>query len=762
MAAGWQRHRGDIRTALAVLLATLALAPALPASQPAAQPKKALTDKELRDLEAAHQAQLAEEEFARYAGFTVLWTAARGLPQVHAVFPHPAVPSRVILATSSGLLLSDDAGRMWQGPPNAEHRVWGPQPLPAAAADKIGVVRDVAFKPDSPDVFWLATAGRGLWATEDGGKTVRQVAAKATGLAADEIVSIHVCPGDPRFRTLYACHGRRAAGLSRSHDGGKTWGIIARDYHVQRIFRATISWGGSTFTRTIVIASRTDSPDLMGAHACTTLDDLWSEVLRDVVYVDGAPALSGREAYLATADKGLIRLRDSGGIGVGPPDVTAYASVGVTWGPRADKEMVYAYEPSRLGLIVSLDGMKTCTAHSRGLYVGPFVKQGAHVRANANGRVFYAAVNGGLYVGRVRSRGLTVAEAALGPPVFAYERTAYDSALAELHEEILRLPRVISAAAAAQALLQRAQDVRRALSAAELAVTARIIPPGQRPRSVTADLTDLGGPSAAAMCDDGRHGDGDANDGLYGATFPIDPRLLHRRDRPPEAAGDPGLRPVSIKAAAADGTIAGAVVALSVYGRPESFVMWDDGRGNPLAVEDGNAAIDDKPRPSEAYSGENCLKLQTGQGPWRASFGRRRGLDNPWNITGYWALSFWMRREGPGDQDVAIQLRDVPEFDDPVTTPPVHVVRDKLVEGGKLDDRYRRVVIPLDRILARSPAFRTERFGLVVLSGDGKSPATFWIDKVCVHVNPEGLANEESLSTGPRKPRPRRERRTDD
>ena len=701
---------GRRRRSLSLLLAATVLAGAdglLPAH----------ADERPTDPQAAQQA--ADAEYARYQPFSVTWLAVRGIEDARGVYPHPAVADRVMLATGAGLLASADGGKTWQ-------------PLEAASAEKVGEVRHVAYRPDSPETFYLATAGRGVWATEDGGASFRRVGSAKLGMASDDVERAIVWPDDHHFRTLYAFHGRAAPGISRSHNGGKSWSVIAAGYYVRRAFPAINSW--ADLARILVVGSAKDRPELETAFTCSALDGLWSEAFRDIVYTDGAMAFPRTHVYMSTADRGLYRVSEAGATRVGPPEADRFDSVGVTWGPRADKELIYAYEPRRLGLLVSTDGLRSFEAHSRGLYVGPFVKEGAHVRAAANGGRFYAVVNGALYVGYLRTRGVSVTGVSVAPAVVTYHRTAHEKAMAAFCDELRDFRRKASAASAARALLDRYGEVRTTFTSGTLCVTARAFALGGAPQSVTLDLSGLRGAPDEPMFDDGNHGDGAAGDGVYGARLDVDPRYLPGESGRTTPTGRIGL---SVKAAAADGSIGGAVGVLSVYSRPEMNVLWADGRNNPLRKEAGEVELPERSGPGDAFTGSLCMELYTGEKPWSASFGDTR---RPTNIAGYCALSFWVRTDR--GRELGIQLRDAPEFDMPVAGPVVAVVAGKFIEGGALDTEYRRAVVPLGRLLRDTPGFHLTRLGHVIFSGDGNPPARFWIDQVVLHVNPESVAEE--------------------
>jgi len=669
---------------------------------------------------AAREARAAE--YARYGALGVTWVADRVLAGVRGVFPHPAIPSRVYVVTESGLSVSDDSGRSWRA-------------LPTAAADKVGPICDLAFSPSRPDAFYLGTAGRGVWVTEDAGKTFRRIGSRQTGLVSDTVRALRVATGDARFRTLLALHGKDAPGISRSYDAGKTWHVIGGDYHVYDVFGNLRGWGRGSGS--IVVASKKTAPDLQSGFFCNMLDDLWSEVVRDIVYADGAQARDDT-IYFATSDRGILRVDEAGGYRVGPRETDRLASVGATWGPREDKEILFAYEPKKLGLILSLDGMKTWAAYSQGLFVGPFVREDSHIRAAANGRMFFAAVNGRLYKGYVTSRGVSVTETAVTPAVFTYERRAFEQAQGRYRAALHGYPKQHSAAQASRELLSIYEEMAGAFNARQFTVTARVLSLQGSPASVTVDLQAVRGPDAMPMYDDGKHDDGQAGDGVFGCTLRVNPASFCGRGRRGVAAGSHGL---AVKAVGSDGTIGGAVAPLWTFDLPESYVLWDNGKENPLQAEEGAPEVPRHPDAEEAYVGSCCMKwTTTGEGPWRVAY--VAGSREVWNAAGYYALTFRIRSDGEGN-DLLVRFRDSPLYEEPSVSEPLAVVKDKLIEGGKIDDEYRRVVIPIERIAKAAGSLSLDRMGAIVFSGDG-DPRTYWVDDVRLVVNQEDLEQDSS------------------
>jgi len=634
----------------------------------------------------------------RYPPLGVTWRADGRVEGAVGVFPHVVLPRRVVLATTRGLFLSDDAGDEWQ-------------PLAQASADRVGVVRHVAFSPESPDTFYLATDHKGIWATTDAGKAFSQIGAKATGLVSDDTVAVCVYRGDPQFRTLMVVHGDAGAGLSVTRDLGRTWQVAGADYYVRGLLG-----GYPGDTAVFLVAARKAAPDLLSIYHAVSIDDYWMEMVKDVVPTGAAVSVlykqarwteevfHGAEPYFSTADDGLYHLSQTGGVRVSPPDVTSLASVGITWGPHADSQVIYAYEPRRLGMVVSADGFASVSKASAGLYTGPFVKEGAHIRASAGGSRFYAVVNDRLYLGRKNQGPLAVAEATVTPPVLTFQATAYKNAVEGLREDMRRLGRARSAAAEAKRLLETVRGARAFLSCDRVTITARVAAPGGRPASVTVDLSRLGGRGLTPMYDDGGHGDGQADDGVWGAVAVLNPQRFKSdtRDWRGRCGGKMGL---TVTAASADGTLASEVAALELLARIESFDV-----------------------------SRSTVPIEVKGGPWTKRLG---DLYNPVDISEYAALAFRVRTALPAGEEMAVQLQDLPAYSPAVTTPRVPILKEGLVEGGAIDGQWRPVVIPMRRLLRDAKGFRADRWTFVVLSGDGKSPGTYEMADMRFLVNVE-------------------------
>ena len=625
----------------------------------------------------------------KYPPLSVAWRPDARIRRATGVFPHPVLPMRVVLATGDGLLASDDAGGTWT-------------PLAQARPEQVGLVRCVAFAPAAPDMFYLASDSKGVWATTDGGKTFRQVGSKAAGMAADACVGVYVYPGDRRFHTLLAIHGEAAPGVSITRDDGRTWRVAGADYVVREIL-----CGNAGDDELVLVAAKKKAPDVFSIYYCISIDDYWLEIVRDVVPTGGALSLlvkpenwseevfRGAHPFYATADAGLYRVSKGSGVRAGPAGVTFFSSIGVTWGPTADTQVVYAYEPRKLGMVVSTDELATTAAASAGLYTGAFVKEGAHIRASANGTVFYAVANDVLYVGWRDAGALAVRQATVTPPVFLLQSEGFRGVMESLREELQRLPTARSAVAEVRRLAPKTKEAEAFLSGTRVALAAKVTAPAGAAPAVTADLSRLGGSGLAPMYDDGQHGDGAAGDGVYGTTFRLDPRHF-KSDTRDWRRRWPGRIGLTVTAALADGTLASTVAVLAVFDRLESFTVQ---RADQIAVK-----------------GE----------PWKKHYGI--GNYQTRDVGDYYGVEFWIKASGPADDEVFVRLNDFMPFSPSTTTPPLGLMKEGLVEGGQITDEWRRVVVPLKRFLKDAPQFQTARWQNVVLSGEGQSPVTYSIE----------------------------------
>ena len=639
-----------------------------------------------------------------YPRFAVAWRPVAFGKRIFLVAAHPLLDRRVVIAAADGLYVSEDAGKAWA-------------PLPSASREKIGEVTAVEFSPNRPGTYYIATLERGVWATDDNGKTFRQIGSKATGLAADEAVDVCVFRGDRRLKTLLVGHGAEAPGLSCSMDGGRTWDVLHRDYHVHRIGPG-LPYGH--YTNLFVVASPRDRPEIRNVYHCEALGDHWQAVAGDLIVTDlGVPRLNqgwgtwrGRPVYFATADVGVFGISKTEVMRLGPEENSRCASIAATWARTADTEMIILYETARLGMVVSTDSLKTWTNSVGPLPVGPFVRQGAHIRPNASATVFYAVANGRLFRGEAYTGPHTISALAVEPPVVRLEvgRLAEASAAFETELEQFRRRRRLSGGASL--LLEQLRAFREVSSASLVIVSARVSG-NAPPAAVTVDASRLGGSTRTPMLDDGLHDDGEAGDGLFAASVAIASRAVHSRGSDwRQSRGPVGL---TVTAVGEDGRLSGAVAALGLYDVPSSFGL---------------------------FGPEEEREVEVAGRPWQVAFG-----GDARDLAGQVAMAFDLRADPPtAGKALRVRLRDAPPFSMPAETRPVALLQEGYVPGGEVPSEYVRVVVPVRRLLREADDFMPTRFSRVIFSGEGGFEGSYWIRNLRFEVAPDILDDEHGGS----------------
>ena len=317
-----------------------------------------------------------------YPSFRVVWRSDERVRDVRMVFPHPLVSRRVVLATDAGLLISDDAGNNWKE-------------LLGTAPDAIGEVGHVEFGIDDPQMIYVASATKGVWQITDSAKAPVQIGSKAAGLLSDAVNQVRVDPGDPLCKTLLAVHGSEVGGISRSQDGGKTWHALPglEDYFVDKLL-----CGGPGLSSAFAMASQKDPTGTRGVYYCLSVGDFFKDYAGNIQATDGAldilferPFPEANDlSFWSTANAGLLKTDHNGTNTerIGPPEIDKWSSIGVTYGATADARLIYAYEPTKLGMAVSQDDGKTFASFSEGLPKGGFVRQGAGASQRGRKRVF--------------------------------------------------------------------------------------------------------------------------------------------------------------------------------------------------------------------------------------------------------------------------------------------------------------------------------------------------------------------------------------
>ena len=633
--------------------------------------------------------------------YNVTWQADRRFKDVRGVFPHPFLPPRAALATAAGLWLTDDGGAQWKF-------------LPETSPQKVGPLNGVTFSPIAPDTFYLASAEKGVWATEDGGARFTRIGAVERGMASNSVLSVIVYPFDTRFHSLLALHGEAAPGISRTQNHGERWDVVARSLHVQ----AALFHNASRDLVVYLAGARKDRPDVPGLWMSMGLGETWLETVSDTLSSDGVLSLHQEGVtYWATSYSGLCKVGKSGSynLRVGPLDYGRWANIGVTCGPYVNKEVLYAYEPSKLGLVLSEDGFQTGSLHSQGLCTGAFVKDGAHVRANANGTAYYAAVNGTLYLGRVSGSKYLIRSVALDPPAVICDHVRGSQAVSDLYTAIREFPRTRQVGPAARRLNEQIRVARSHGLFLDLRLTADV---QGKPETVSVNLARLRRPAKVLLYDDGTHGDAKPQDGVYTATIHVSFRDLDVQ----------GVIPIPVTASGKeDDDTCTRSALLTFYRRKECFVFWNEW-GGEVVDKIGSASIRVDNTPKLAKEGSNCLKITTGTEPWRLAWG---GSYHRADLTGYHALSFWIKSDGKETPELQVALRSNPDDAFPAYSETVDVVKGNFIEGGAVAGEWRFVAIPLERFYRPEAPFQFSLLGSVAFGGPASGESrTLWVDDI--------------------------------
>ena len=188
----------------------------------------------------------------------------------------------------------------------------------------------------------------------------------------------------------------------------------------------------------------------------------------------------------------------------------------------------------------------------------------------------------------------------------------------------------------------------------------------------------------------------------------------------------PGQIPLGVAAVSGSGKRSGAVALAAVYLKVASFDMWEKRGGHLAAGSDGQVSVRPTTNPANVHGGSPCFCIEPRGGPWSVSIAATRKAQD---ITGYEALSFWIRAAQGSEVPTSlnIQFVDRPDFAEQVTTPPVAILPD-LIDQGAIGTDYRRVVVPLDPLM--DSGFQPSRLSKIILSGDAKGPATLFLDGV--------------------------------
>ena len=635
------------------------------------------------------------------------WTRLRAIRGVRRCFPHPLDPTIVWCATAAGLLATKDNGETWE-------------PVESATADAVGEVTCLAVSTRDPQVICLGTDARGLFLSADGGKTLKALGTAAEPCASQHIEWVAFCPSDPTRRTLMATHGLAAPGMSISRDLGVTWEVLGSDRFLKRFVkqRETIVAVGS------MIATEGKT---WGIHRSGTDGQRWEETVRGIR--PAAPEITGApwQFLVATLNGTILQSFNDGKSWseLVRSEGSSWTSLFRTNGPTDRSRIFAAYDPHRQGVCLSRHRFASGVGerHNRGLYVGPYVKSGASCVANANGTAYYVAMNNTLWIGRWAqpAQGPAVVQARCLPCSVRVDDSAIRQARGQLHGHIAAVAADEPPGEHLRSIAATARTINDCKAQMGFAVRARVQHPrgGRRIKSVTADLSKLGGHRAAPLYDDGKHGDEKAGDGIYGAAVQLSPSIFQQRDFRP-------IQLLTVTATDMNGPADTWPAVIHIAGSPTAINLmqggWDSARAEgPVAVR---MVRDDAVR-----ANTNAIRFSaSGPGPWRAAW---LTPGDGANSAGLRWFSFSIR--GDTNQELFVHLVDHHKigtegfFDEPHFSKPV-----PLIAGGYLKavtPSYQKVRIPIDKLLAKGVFFlRWHTAGVGLSVPKGGKPGTYTIN----------------------------------
>ena len=664
-----------------------------------------------------------------YPALDVEWTSVDDVESANAVFPHPVVSERAVVATVDGLQITEDQGLSWQV-------------LPRGSVGALGEIQSITYDRIAPETFYVASGTRGIWKTSDNGKTFSQIGSKATGMASDNALRIVLDNGN---RILLALHGDETPGISRTVDGGRTWDVIHSDYYVSQVFSAAYT-GQDVF----IAGAPVSAPDSACLYIAPSLMEPWQELGRDLLCTGfTGPKINSGWVLVSTANRGIFRVTRNGGTfrNIAPVGVSEWFGIGATWDATADSQIVYAFEPKRLGLVLLDPSGKADDAEeggeekpvadiayetaSRGLLTCPVVREGAHIRANANGQVYYACINSLLYRGERVGGDTAVRSVRLSRPVCAYDPLADKRAIGEVNDGLNRFLNSPEGVAAAAISLKQILSAHDAFLNGRLVTVSAVIDndaAGLPPRQVTVDLSRIGLSCRTPLAP--------AGNGVYEATFAVDPANIRQIEKDWRQIQPIGLTVTAVSEA---GGLSSGIGALAVA-NTATRAQYHNG-DSPRKVESGNVKFIGNE--SKVYrTGRKIMGTQVVEpGPWQVSYQSGWGRQTM-DISSFQVVALWIRASRESTEDIVLELQDDPTFGTPSTTPGLPLIAGGFVPGGKFTEEFKQIVIPVSKLIGGSETFHPSILRCLLISGKAGAPIDYYIDKIVLYDSAEAAVSD--------------------
>nr|MBA3709133.1 hypothetical protein [Planctomycetota bacterium] len=568
------------------------------------------------------------------------------------IFASPHDPFRIWVCTAQGIMETRDDGVQWRL-------------MPGTARDQVGRIEDVSFAPAQAGVILLGSRDKGVLRSDDDGATWRTIGTIESGLAALQIVRLGTSPSDRSGRIWYAAHGDAAPGVSKSIDGGATWFTIS-----PQLYAEDLLLDGQEI---LITAHSTKEQDLWSVYKSDDCGGSWLEALRDVKPTATGTSRSTLGSLWLGALKGRLLHRLPSGAHkrtapwspVGPQEGTWASIFGTT---RGADELMFAYDPRTLGLLASKDGFATWWAENDGLFVARLVKDGANVCASANGRSFYASINGQLYIGRTPTQpGPLLTSFAVDPAIVTVTGTG------------------------------------------KVRFTVRVQPADETPDAKIAAIQVRSGALNLPLLDDGAHDDGAAGDGLFAGSVEAKEDFLQGNFKAEDRWNIPGQVLMDVVAVDTKNRLTVEKLPFSFRAKPQQMIFWDGEavnwggrmanarRGAPQGKFDSRSGIifdiD-----AEAHGGARCLHVVAWRGPWLTGW----GLDYYGkNLSDMDHLVFWIKASSRTTRDLQVLLTDAPGHEnDARQSQAVWLIKDGFLT--ELTESYQRVRIPVARLVTRT------------------------------------------------------------
>ena len=587
------------------------------------------------------------------------------------VFTAPVDPDLVFVSSEQGLWRSQNGAGAWTL-------------IPRTGTEVLGTIAHLEVCPAAPKVVVLASLEKGVFLSANGGVSWKPAGGVKDGLATPAVCFVTFGAEDRSWQTLLACHGHEHAGISKSIDGGRTWRLVAPRRH----FRHLVSFGAMLSG----VAATQDSPENWGLAFSQNYAENWRLVRNQVNGATGCPTTTFRADYPYGRQRGtrwqpdvlwgvsrgrplLSQAMDIEFTEVGPADGGNWASVFTTPGPQPHQEWLWAYDPYRHGLVsaptTKFDG--PWLSNNRGLLVTRMIRRGANAAANAHGTKFYASVNHAIYIGTpvAATNAPTIVSAKITPPVFAFDR-ADDHRLGVIRAELKKA----GDAADPLTLTRLKQEMAGLLARRTFHATVHVAHPDgpQGVASVQVMPARLSMPRAT-LYDDGKHGDGPANDGVWGGQ--IGPVGIASRPAGNLYKRYPGIVGMPIQVIDKTKRSASWTAVAALFHGPAPFMLWDGknvwGR-NIRPLNEGVVNAFCVPDPG----GTEHVKISGLHGPWMVCWGRE---SDPVNATGLKHVVFEFRGWG-GSGDVSFFLADL-------------VLRSGRGSSGPIEPNYPSRFVPL-------------------------------------------------------------------